>query len=322
MRKPERLGNGRGTRGTWAPRSPQPACCAPGIAAVTIPLPSPFASAVAVSELAGDAGQERGGGGLLVGGGSVAGPEADRYDAGRHEVKAVEEALDLFQGVDVDPGGGVLRGEVRALGGVAGADGDDQVTAGDDGAGEGGGHVAGGGGLREVQDAGEDDTDGVGQVDQVRQAWIGQDAGGVAHVAGHGDHAGALGQQAAGVRDDDRVVVHVRDPHIRVDAPSDVVGVHRGGQARADIDELPDPATGYVADGPPEEPPVLPGHLRGGRVNGQHLLGQLAVDGEVILAAEPVVPDAGDVRLGRVEWLHRCASHHVLRSVMVSVAAW
>src|SRR5580700_10305929 len=101
-----------------------------------------------VSGLAGDAGQEGGGGGLLVGGGSVAGPEADRSDAGRDEVQAREETLDLFQRVDVDPGGGVLRGEVRALGAVAGADGDDQVAAGDDGAGEDGGHVAGDGGLR------------------------------------------------------------------------------------------------------------------------------------------------------------------------------
>src|ERR1700693_3551133 len=123
-----------------------------------------------VSGLAGDAGHEGGGGGLLVRGGGVAGPEADWSDAGRDEVQALEETLDLFQGVDVDPGGGVLRGEVRALGGAGGADGDHQVAAGDDGAGEGGGYVAGSGGLREVQDAGEDDTDGVGQVDQVRQA--------------------------------------------------------------------------------------------------------------------------------------------------------
>src|SRR5579859_3935381 len=101
-----------------------------------------------VSGLSGDAGQERGGGGLLVGGGGVAGPEADRSDAGRDEVQALEEALDLFQGVDVDPDGGVLRGEVRAFGGVAGADGDDQVAAGttarakaDPGAADGGGQA-------------------------------------------------------------------------------------------------------------------------------------------------------------------------------------
>src|SRR5581483_1296660 len=116
---------------------------------------------------------------------------------------------------------------------------------------------------------------------------------------------GTRRQQAAGVRDHDRVVVDVGHARFGIHAPGDVVRVQRRGQPGADVDELPDAEAGHVADGAPEEPAVLLCHLRGDRVDREHLPGKLAVRREVVLPAQPEVPDPGDVRPGRVERLHR-----------------
>src|SRR6185312_14922492 len=89
-------------------------------------------------------------------------------------------------------------------------------------------------------------------------------------------------------------------------------------QAGPDVDELPDAAGRHVTDGAPEELPVLPGHLRRDRVDRQHLLGQLAVGGEVVLPAEPVVPHPRDVRPGGVEWLHYASSLRRRPSIMAA----
>jgi hypothetical protein len=77
--------------------------------------------------------------------------------------------------------------------------------------------------------------------------------------------------------------------------------VHRGRQASADIDELAHTAGRHIADGTPEELPVLPGHPRRQRLDLQHLAGKFAVYREVIFTAQPVVSDSGDVRPDRVQ---------------------
>jgi hypothetical protein len=104
--------------------------------------------------------------------------------------------------------------------------------------------------------------------------------------------SGAL-VSSAGVSEHDRVVIHVRHSRFRVDALGDVVRVQRGRQADADVDELPDAAGCHVTDGAPEELPVLPGHLRGDRVDRQHLLREFAVGGEVVLPAEQIIIVSG-----------------------------
>lgn len=124
--------------------------------------------------LATDVADEGRGGRMHVLGLAVAVPEPHRDHSRRYEFQAVEEAQDLLQRVDVDPRGGERRGEVLSFGRVAGTDRDDQVAAGDDGPGEGVGHGAGGSGLQEVQDRGEDYAGGLGQVDQFGQFGIGQ----------------------------------------------------------------------------------------------------------------------------------------------------
>ena len=110
------------------------------------------------------------------------------------------------------------------------------------------------------------------------------------------------GQQGPGVRQHDRVVVHVDHPGFRRDALRDLVHVAGAGQAGADVQELPDPGLGgQVPHGPVEERPVLPG---GGAHRGpgaQHLAGRLPVGREVVFPAQEVVVDPGGMRPGHVD---------------------
>jgi hypothetical protein len=65
------------------------------------------------------------------------------------------------------------------------------------------------------------------------------------------------------------------------------------GDARSDVEELPDTRADEELHRPPQEVPVRPGRL--GHV-GRHLrdlLGELPVDLEVVRATEVVVVDAG-----------------------------
>jgi hypothetical protein len=56
-----------------------------------------------------------------------------------------------------------------------------------------------------------------------------------------------------------RVVVDVDDPGVRRDLLGDLMGVVRGGQAGADVEELRDPGLrGQVADRPGQEPALHP----------------------------------------------------------------
>jgi hypothetical protein len=94
----------------------------------------------------------------------------------------------------------------------------------------------------------------------------GRGVGEVQH--GGEDHPGGLGQ-----------VDQAGQPGIGQDAPG--------------VDELADALHRHVVDGAPEEQPVLPGHLRRRRVDGQHLFGQFAVGGEVVLPAQTWGGSAG-----------------------------
>ena len=95
------------------------------------------------------------------------------------------------------------------------------------------------------------------------------------------------------MREDEGVVVDVDDPRLGRDALGDLVGVVGRGQAGADVEELPDAGLSrQVAHRTTEEQPVHArvlddlGEPRGDAV------ADLAVDRVVVLAAEPVVPDA------------------------------
>jgi hypothetical protein len=75
------------------------------------------------------------------------------------------------------------------------------------------------------------------------------------------------------------------------------VGVVGGGQARADIQELPDPfLAGQVLHGADEKSPVSTRGTDQFGDEGKDLLADLAVDLVVVFTAEPVVPDPRRMR--------------------------
>ena len=103
--------------------------------------------------------------------------------------------------------------------------------------------------------------------------------------------------QGAGVDQHDRVVVDIDDPALRRHRLGDLVGVVGGGQAGADVEELADARlTGQVPDRADQEGPGGASVLDDRREGLENLVADLAVDGEVVLAAQPVVPDPGRLR--------------------------
>jgi fatty-acyl-CoA synthase len=281
-------------------------------------LEAELALGLGLGLLAADAGQEGRPAVGLRDRGRAALPPGRRDHARRHELQAVEEGHDLFGRMDVQGRGRVRGAEGLGHLGLPGPDGDDHVAARRDRPGERARHLPRGGGVEEMQHAGQQHANGLGQVDEPGQLRIGEDGGRVAHVTGHDHHALGLPQQRGGVRDHHRIVVHVRHFGIRGGALGDVVGVQHGGQPGADVDELLDTHIRYVRDGPAEELPVLTRHLRRERIDLEHLLRELPVSGEVVLAAEPVVPHPGNARLIRIKRLHaRATQPHNCRSLPV-----
>jgi len=93
--------------------------------------------------------------------------------------------------------------------------------------------------------------------------------------------------------------VDIDDAALRRYRLGDLVGVVGGGQAGADVEELADAGvTGQIPDHAGEEGPGGASVLDDRRKGLENLVADLAVDGEVVLAAQPVVPDPG--RLGHV----------------------
>ena len=110
---------------------------------------------------------------------------------------------------------------------------------------------------------------------------------------------GGAGEQGAGVHQHHGVVVDVDDLGVRSHPLGDLVGVVGGGQAGADVQELTDARlTGQVPDRADQEGPRGASVLDDRRERLENLVADLAVDVEVVFAAQPVVPDPG--RLGHV----------------------
>src|SRR5690348_5088048 len=86
------------------------------------------------------------------------------------------------------------------------------------------------------------------------------------------------------------VVVHVDDPGLRRDRLGDLVGVARGRDAGADVEELADPGFGgEEADGPPEERPVGAGSESRVRIKCEGCVPDSTVGGVVVPAAQVVI---------------------------------
>ena len=103
---------------------------------------------------------------------------------------------------------------------------------------------------------------------------------------------------SAGVRQDQRIVVGVHDPRFGSHPLGHLVGVVRGRQPGTDVQELAD--AGQIPDRPARKGPVRPGLCHDTRQHRGYPVTRLPVDGEVVIAAQPVVPDPSRMRNRRV----------------------
>jgi D-alanine-D-alanine ligase len=235
-------------------------------------------------------------------------PLVELHHAGRHEVQPVEEAHGLRVGaaglrrlhvlvvlprafgddIGVDVGRGMGEGQVAARRGGRDGPGHDPVRV----------LIVG----DQVQHADEEDGDRLAEVERLGRLL--QDRRRVLQV-GVQVGAGAFrrtGQQRPGVREHDGIVVHVDDPAFRGHRLRDLVGVVGRRDPGAQVEELPDPALrDEVADRAAEEFPVGPDVPDDRRPHGDDGFGRRLVGREVVLAAQPVVVDAGGMRHRRVE---------------------
>ena len=110
--------------------------------------------------------------------------------------------------------------------------------------------------------------------------------GGVAQVGVDVPGSARLGagEQGAGGRKDNGVVVGVGDPGLRGDGLGDLVSAARR-DADADAEELPYPRLrGEVAHGPAEERPVRPRRESHARPDLERFLGNFPVGGVVVIS--------------------------------------
>jgi hypothetical protein len=162
----------------------------------------------------------------------------------------------------------------------------------------------------EMQDRDEQHCDRLVKPEHRTHAWIPGNPFRIPQVVADDRGAVHAVQHVPGVRDDHGIVVDVDHPAVRRGPPlaagaDDVVHAVHGGQPGADVEELPDPQVpGQVADGAPEEAPVL----KHGPAN--HVLAQhrerppdgLPIGREVVLPAEHVVVHPRDIRFFRTNF--------------------
>jgi hypothetical protein len=112
------------------------------------------------------------------------------------------------------------------------------------------------------------------------------------------------------VHQHEEVIVDVDDPRLRRQPLGDFMGVVGSRQPRTDVQELAHSyRTCEVPDRPPQEGTVCPGLGDDARKHGGYPVASLPVDGIVVLAAEPVVPDPGRMRHRRVDRTRLVSSH-------------
>jgi len=176
--------------------------------------------------------------------------------------------------------------------------------------------AAGGGGIQQLlhdrvrivviedvpQDSQHRDRDRLREVQRLGGSL--QDLVGVARVGIDvvGDALRGAGEQSPSVRQYERIVVDIDDAALRRDRLRDLMGVVEGGQAGTDVEELPNPRfAGEVCDDADEERANRASQVADVREDLEDLITHFAVHREVVLAAQPVVPDTGRVRDGRVD---------------------
>jgi hypothetical protein len=161
----------------------------------------------------------------------------------------------------------------------------------------------------EMQDGDEQHCDRLIKREHRTHAWIPRNPPGIPHVVADDGRAVDAVQHVPAVRDDHGVIVDVdhaaarRGPSLAARLHDLVHAVHRG-EPGADVEELPDSqVAGQVADGAPEEAPVLqrgPAHLVLADRRERPPRG-LPVGREVVLTAEHVVVHPSNIRFLRAK---------------------
>ena len=182
--------------------------------------------------------------------------------------------------------------------------------------------VPGGLAAAEVRHGGQDDADRLREVDHAVEHWVVQHGGGVPQVRLADREPCPGGQQRPGVTDHHRVVVHVGDPRPRVHRPGGLVHRRTRRQPRAEVNELGDPPLRGQPGHAGHELPVVPDPVPQPGVMLQHPVGNVAIGGVVVLAAQPVVVDPRDVRFGRVHGRPVIDLTKILQSVSEHLPLW
>jgi hypothetical protein len=145
------------------------------------------------------------------------------------------------------------------------------------------------------------DRNRLAEIDQPADPRIIQDRVQVADI-GLGDAGAVIARkQLAAHGHGHGISVDVHHPGVGRGCLGDFVYVACGGDARADVEELPDAPPGEEPDRAAQERPVRLACRRDPRVQGRHRLGQFPVGDEVMTAAQPVVIHPGDMRHACVE---------------------
>src|SRR4029077_8670554 len=105
-----------------------------------------------------------------------------------------------------------------------------------------------------------------------------------------------VGEECLGVGQHDRVVVQIDHAGGRVDPLGDLVHVVRGGQARADVQQLPEAdLADQVTDHPAEDVTLSPHPELDRGDRREHPVTHVPIGGEVVLPAQQVVVYPRDV---------------------------
>ncbi|RJQ80795.1 alpha/beta fold hydrolase [Pseudonocardiaceae bacterium YIM PH 21723] len=147
----------------------------------------------------------------------------------------------------------------------------------------------------------EQQPDRLVEVDQPVHVGVVQDVLRLPDVRAQHHGPGIVGQQQLAVRHRDRVPVHVGDPAVGHDLPGDLVHVVHGGDAGADVQELPDALSGHQLDHPAQRGAADPGDVLEAGIHRHDLGRELAVRGEVVPAAEQVVVHPGHAGHGDID---------------------
>ena len=154
----------------------------------------------------------------------------------------------------------------------------------------------------EVQSADAQHAHGLGKVEPGEYLRVPEDLRRPAQIAEHEADFARRPEQRLAMRADHRIVVDVHHACVRRDRSRHLVHAALRGQAGAEVEKLADPRLArQEANHAADKRPVVADDPRDVGKGSEQLPRGLPVGGEVVLAAENVVIDPGDVRYRRID---------------------